>query len=54
MALVHEETITIKFSKLIRNNESSGVVATKEILDSLQAIAEELVGAGIIVEVEHD
>jgi hypothetical protein len=53
MAKIHEEIIVIKFSKLTKDNEDAESVATREFVESLQAVAEELVGSGTIVEVER-
>jgi len=51
MAKIHEETVVITLSKLIKDNDTPGIVASNELCDALQAIAEELAGAGIVVEV---
>lgn len=52
MAKIHEEIIIIKFSKLVKETETTSSVATDELLASLGAVAEELAGSGIIVEIE--
>ena len=54
MAKIHEETIVIKFSKIIKDNENvgPGTIASQEVVTALTAVSEELVGAGIVVEVE--
>lgn len=52
MAKIHEEIIIIKISKLVKDSESATPVATDELILSLGAVAEELAGAGIVVEVE--
>ena len=52
MAKIHEEIIIIKFSKLVKETETTSSVATDELLTSLGAVAEELAGSGIIVEIE--
>ena len=51
MAKIHEETVVITLSKLIKENDNPGIVASNELCDALQAVAEELAGAGIVVEV---
>ena len=54
MAKIHEEIVVIKLSKLINENgDSAGTVATSELCEALQAVAEELAGVGIVVEVER-
>ena len=54
MAKIHEEVVVIKLSKLIKeNSDAPGIVATNELCEALQAVAEELAGAGVVVEVEQ-
>ena len=50
MAKVHEEVIIITLSKLVKNDEALGVVATDDLVAALESVAEELAGAGVIVE----
>ena len=53
MAKIHEEIVVIKLSKLVKDNDAPGIVATNELCEALQAVAEELAGAGVVVEVER-
>jgi len=54
MAKIHEEVVVIKLSKLIKEKDGSEqYIATNDICDALQAVAEELVGAGVVVEIER-
>ena len=54
MAKIHEEIVVIKLSKLIKENHGDpGLVSTHELCDALQAVAEELAGPGVVVEVER-
>lgn len=53
MAKLHEEIIVIKFSKLVRDSEQAESVSSGEFLANLQAVAEELAGSGVIVEIER-
>ena len=54
MAKIHEEVVVIKLSKLIREKDSDEqYIATNDICDALQSVAEELLGSGIVVEVER-
>ena len=54
MAKIHEEIVVIKLSKLIKEkDDSSELVATNDICEALQSVAEELLGSGIVVEVER-
>ena len=51
MAKIHEEVVVIKLSKLIKDNAETELVANNDICDALQSVAEELLGAGVMVEV---
>lgn len=55
MAKIYEEVVVIKLSKLIKEKDADGSVniATNDICEALQAVAEELAGAGVVVEVER-
>jgi len=52
MAKIHEEIIVIKFSKLVKDTDSAQSIANDDLVASLGAVAEELAGAGVIVEVD--
>lgn len=54
MAKIHEETIIIKFSKVVKDHDpvGTGTIGTEEVVTALTAVSEELVGAGVVVEVE--
>ncbi len=48
------ETLVLSFSKLVKDQadpELQGII-TAEMLESINAVAEELAGAGIIVEIQ--
>ena len=53
MAKIHEEIVVIKLSKLIRESDAGTEIATDDIVTALQAVAEELAGAGVVVEAER-
>jgi len=53
MAKIHEEIVVIKLSKLVKDNDVGGEVATPDIVAALQSVAEELAGAGVVVEAER-
>ena len=53
MAKIHEEIIIIKVSKLVKESDTPVAIAHDELVASLGAVAEELAGAGVIVEVER-
>jgi hypothetical protein len=53
MAKIHEEIVVIKLSKLIKDSDSGSVLANDEFVSALQSVAEELAGAGIVIEAER-
>ena len=53
MAKIHEEIVVIKLSKLIRDDAPVEAIATDDIVAALQSVAEELAGAGIVVEADR-
>ncbi len=54
MAKIHEEVVVIKLSKLIKDKDSDEqYIATNDVCDALQSVAEELLGSGVVVEVER-
>jgi len=52
MAKIHEEVVVIKLSKLIRDSDAGNEIATPDIVAALQSVAEELAGAGVVVEAD--
>jgi hypothetical protein len=53
MAKIHTESVVITFSKLVKESDSgTATIATADIVSALASVAEELAGAGIVVEVE--
>jgi hypothetical protein len=53
MAKIHEEVVVIKLSKLIKESDSGAPIATEDLVSALSTVAEELAGAGVVVEVER-
>ena len=54
MAKIHEEVVVIKLSKLVRERDTEEqFIANNELCDALQTVAQELAGAGVVVEVER-
>lgn len=51
MAKIHEEVIVITISKLIKDTEHTPEIANNEIIVALGSVAEELLGTGVVVEV---
>lgn len=52
MAKIQSETIVITFSKLTKDNETASQITNEELVASLEAVAQELAGAGVVVEVQ--
>ena len=53
MAKIHEEIVVIKLSKLIRDSDGGAEIVTADVVAALQSVAEELAGAGVVVEVDR-
>jgi hypothetical protein len=54
MAKVHTESVTINFSRLVKNNEDVDSVLSDEVRSTLEQVAQELVTDSVIVEVEDE
>lgn len=54
MAKIYNETIAIKLSKLIKDSDQDvAEIANADIQTALEQVAQELVGDGVIVEIER-
>jgi hypothetical protein len=53
MAKIHEEIILIKLSRLVKEHDAPQPVATDEVVAAMAQVAEELAGAGVVVEAER-
>jgi len=55
MAKIQEEVVVIKLSRLIKDTEieSQSSMAGLEVQQALEQVAQELVGSGVVVEVER-
>ena len=52
MAKIQEEVIVITVSKLIKNDEDgANPIVNDDVLQALSSVAEELLGSGVVVEV---
>lgn len=51
MAKIHEELIVIKLSKLHKDDEKITEIIGDDVAASLETVVQELVGAGVVVEV---
>lgn len=52
MAKIQEEIVIIKFSQLVKDDTNVNPRVSPDIEAALVQVAEELVGAGVIVEIE--
>ena len=53
MAKIQTESLVITFSKLVKDSDEHNTsVFTAEVVESLNAVAEELAGNGVIVEIQ--
>ena len=51
MAKLQEDVLVIKISKLIKDSDQAGTALTEDIITSLEAVVQELAGAGVLVEI---
>lgn len=52
MARIQEEVIVITISKLLKNNDEAGTeIVSEDVMTALSSVAEELLGNGVVVEV---
>lgn len=54
MARMLSESVTIKLSKLVRDNDQDELILSDEIRIALEEVAKELAGSSVLVEVETD
>jgi hypothetical protein len=52
MAKLHEEVLVVKVSKLLKDNQDPSAILNKETIASLEAVVQELAGAGTLVEIQ--
>lgn len=53
MAKLQEEVLVIKVSKLVKDTEKVGeIILDHDAISSLEAVVQELAGAGVLVEIE--
>ena len=52
MAKIQSENVIITFSKLTKDNDQAAPITNDELVASLEAVAQELAGAGVVVEVQ--
>jgi hypothetical protein len=52
MAAIHTQTIQIHLNKIVKMTDETPNLITEDLLASLEAVAQELVGSGIVVELD--
>jgi len=52
MAKLHEEVIVVKVSKLLKDSDSEPVILDADTVTSIEAVVQELAGAGTLVEIQ--
>jgi len=52
MAKIETEILVIKFSKIVKDSETTRIEIPKELMTTLEEVAQEMCEAGVIVEVE--
>ena len=52
MAKLQEEVLVIKVSKLLRDNDAETEILNSETVVSIEAVVQELAGAGTLVEIQ--
>jgi hypothetical protein len=53
MAIIHEEILIIKVSKLVKDTADTPSLINADTIAALEQVAQELVGDGVIVEVDE-
>ena len=53
MAKIYTESIVITLSKLVRETDQPASAVSEDLIGSLTAVMEELVGSSIVVEIEQ-
>lgn len=53
MAIVHEEIVIIKVSKLVKDHADAPILITADTISAIEQVAQELIGDDAIVEVEE-
>ena len=52
MAKLVENVLVIKLSKLVKDSEDASDIITDDVQTALEQVTQELVGSGVLVEVE--
>ena len=52
MAKIQTETVVLTFNRLVKDNESAPALLTSDVTAALEQVAQELAGAGVVVEIQ--
>lgn len=52
MPKVHEEVVILKIYKLVKSESKVESMVTDEIAENIASLAEELIGNGVVIEME--
>ena len=52
MAKLHEEVIVVKVSKLLKDSDNAPTILDADTVTSIEAVVQELAGAGTLVEIQ--
>lgn len=52
MAKIYTETITLKFSRLVRDTDQTESIFTQELLTDVEGAVAALAGDGVVVEID--
>jgi len=53
MAKIQEKVLVVKLSKLLKDSDTEAPILDQESVSQLQAVFEQLAGAGVLVEIEE-
>jgi hypothetical protein len=51
MAKINEDTVVIKVSELLKDSEDESIIMDDEFVGNIEAVVQELVGAGKLIEI---
>ena len=51
MAKINEDVVTIRVSELLKDSDSESIIMDDEFVGNIEAVVQELVGAGKLIEI---
>ena len=51
MAKINEDVVTIRVSELLKDSDSESTIMDEEFVGNIEAVVQELVGAGKLIEI---